>query len=287
MTAPYWTDGQVMLYHGDCREILPTLADDSADLVLTDPPYGIGKAEWDTEFQSGWMTETARIAPLLGLMPGTWNILRCPVEVGRLRYRWTLAAHLANGMTRGAIGYSNWIPCLVYGADDDTAAQWCNEFATWCAQQGISRGDLDRAAGTSDMGGWWASRLPHRSQIPSPDQWAKLRARFNPPHMFDVGVQAQHRIYRKASDAQRVIIGHDDKPAHPSPKPLGVMRWLVDRLSYAGDMVIDPFSGSGSTLVAAKQLGRPAIGIETEERYCEIIAQRLSQGVLDFGDEVA
>ena len=119
----YYADESVTLYLGDCREVLPTLLDDAAALVLTDPPYGIGKAEWDDGFHLDWMAEAARVAPVLGLMPGTWNLLRCPREAGRLKYSWTLAAHLVNGMTRGAAGYSNWIPCLVYSGPE--AAAWC------------------------------------------------------------------------------------------------------------------------------------------------------------------
>ena len=71
---------------------------------------------------------------------------------------------------------------------------------------------------------------------------------------------------------------------HPTQKPLGLMRFCI---AVAGDKVVtvlDPFAGSGSTLVAARNLGRKAIGVELEERYCEIAANRLRQDVLDFGD---
>jgi site-specific DNA-methyltransferase (adenine-specific) len=71
---------------------------------------------------------------------------------------------------------------------------------------------------------------------------------------------------------------------HPTQKPLPlVKRWVKD-FSNEGEMILDPFMGSGTTLRAAKDLGRQAIGIEIEERYCEIAAKRLSQGVLDFSE---
>ena len=68
---------------------------------------------------------------------------------------------------------------------------------------------------------------------------------------------------------------------HPSPKPEGLMMKLLEVVSAPGDLVVDPFMGAGTTLRAAKDLGRCAIGIEAEERYCEIAAKRLGQMVLD------
>jgi site-specific DNA-methyltransferase (adenine-specific) len=73
-----------------------------------------------------------------------------------------------------------------------------------------------------------------------------------------------------------------DTPHHPCQKPLELMKWVISYVSDKGDTILDPFMGSGTTLIAAKDLGHPAIGIEIEERYCEIAANRLRQGVLDF-----
>lgn len=67
---------------------------------------------------------------------------------------------------------------------------------------------------------------------------------------------------------------------HPTQKPLDLMQWCVGKVK--GETILDPFIGSGTTLVAAKNLGRKAIGIEIEEKYCEIAAQRLGQEVLEF-----
>jgi len=67
---------------------------------------------------------------------------------------------------------------------------------------------------------------------------------------------------------------------HPCAKPIRMVHWLVARASLEGETILDPFMGSGTTLRAAKDLGRKAIGIEISEKYCEIAARRMSQGVL-------
>jgi site-specific DNA-methyltransferase (adenine-specific) len=72
----------------------------------------------------------------------------------------------------------------------------------------------------------------------------------------------------------------DVELGHPCPKPMQWLMWLVGLASKQGETIIDPFMGSGTTLRAAKDIGRKAIGIEIEESYCEIAVKRLAQGVL-------
>lgn len=72
------------------------------------------------------------------------------------------------------------------------------------------------------------------------------------------------------------------RAVHPTQKPLGIIAPLIQYSVPSSGLVLDPFMGSGSSLLAALELRRRAIGIEIEEKYCEIAANRLSQGVLNF-----
>jgi DNA modification methylase len=77
-------------------------------------------------------------------------------------------------------------------------------------------------------------------------------------------------------------VGIDGGKVHPTQKPVVLMTWCIEK-SISNKTILDPFAGSGTTLRAAKDLGREAIGIEVEEKYCEIAAERLRQEVLDLG----
>lgn len=75
---------------------------------------------------------------------------------------------------------------------------------------------------------------------------------------------------------------YQDDPLHPTTKPIELLKGFVLRSSKIGEVVLDPFMGSGTTLRAAKDLNRKSIGIEIEEKYCEIAVKRQQQEVLTF-----
>lgn len=204
MIKPDWKAEGVELYCGDCLDILPQL--DNVDVVITDPPYGINKAEWDTEYPDWFVDVAFEVAKCVCIMPGLWALPKCIKQMGN-RYMSILAGRNINGMTFGPIGYNNWIPAIVGG------------------------------------------------EVP---RWGQDSCEFSIRSVGEIN--------------------------HPSPKPLPFMQWLIFRLSKINEIILDPFMGSGTTGVAAVQLGRRFIGIEIDRTYFDIavkrIEQAMAQGVL-------
>ena len=102
--------------------------------------------------------------------------------------------------------------------------------------------------------------------------------------IFERNGQTRYRVYRgqKIQNDITAQINRDVVTGHPSQKPRKVIYPLIVDYSKVGDLILDPYMGTGVVLEQSKKLNRKCIGIEIEEKYCEIAAKRCSQGVFDF-----
>ncbi len=164
-----------------------------------------------------------------------------------------------------------------YESHDDTLAGWydlMNSVVPECR----------RIAGFVVMPSCQIKRLPWWYDNHQPD-WLICWHKGSPGHNAVVGFNdwEPHVSWGRPTvpmhDHFQTRCGFADY-SHPCPKPIEWGMWLVKRASQ--HTILDPFAGSGTTLVAAKLQGRKAIGIEIEEKYCEIAAKRLAQEVFDF-----
>jgi len=231
---PYFEQDGITLYHGDCRDVLPTIADE-VELLITDPPYrslDIDVIRGTTTRLVGGTNERG------GDRIGTdWFQTLPDEEIDRV---------ISLAMSRLSISGAAYV-----FADVKTGIRLFGSLP----QRNVLVWDKMKIG----MGYSW--RRMHEWIAYCPMEKHKLR---NPG----------------AGDIIRCQ-GVFDK-THPTEKPTGVLTPLIANSSDEDACVLDIFAGTGSTLVAAKLVGRRAIGIELEERYCEIAATRLSQGVL-FG----
>lgn len=207
MMTPYYEHGGVVIYHGNCRDVLPTL--DVCDLLLTDPPYGLGR--------DGKPSSTSSHGGHKGYVFDGWDAAPADDELLRL----------ALGSARDSIVWgANYFPAVF-----SPSPGWL----FWDKGQRIDQADGELAFST----------------------------RRGPLRVFTLN---------------RVAL-QIDGAVHPTQKPEAVMQWCLGFFPQART-IVDPFMGSGTTLRAAKRVGRKAIGIDINERYCEIAARRLQQEAL-------
>ncbi len=222
---PYYDDGRVQIWLGDCREVLPTLP--PVDLVLTDPPYGINtKSDGD-----------GKLSP--------W-------------------ADLCNA----SLWYELWIGAC-RARLRNTGALWT--FLNWRSMVTFQKASCGIAWPITSLLVWdkeWIGPGGQQGLRPSYEMVALFAG-------SDFSIDD-----RGIPDIRRSKWASYKPSGHPAEKPLALVKWIAE--ISGGNLILDPFAGSGTTLVAAKQLGRRAIGIEIEERYCEIAAKRCAQEVLDF-----
>lgn len=243
---PYYEDDQVTLYLGDMREILPALGV-QADLIVADPPYAETSLAWD-RWPDGWPTLAATVASSMWCFGSMRMFLNRAQEFAAWKLSQDVVWEKANGT-----GFATDRFKRVH----EVATHWY-------------RGD-------------WRD-IHHdtpRVAYTGPDKHTRARGDRG-KHYGEIGAYVYQddgmRLTRSVLRVNSVRGG-----CHPTEKPLGILAPLIQYGCPPGGLVIDPFAGSGSTLDAARQAGRKAIGIEAHEPYAEAAARRLSAMVLDFG----
>jgi len=189
---------------GDCLDVMNDWPDNCVDLVLTDPPYGVG-LDYDVyeDTEENWRKMFLSLIPNAKRVAGMTIMPSCQIKKMPFIYAnhppdWLICWYKGSVGTAAYVGFNDWEPLLVYGKN-----------------KGVCMHDFLHCT----------------------------------PRSFDNG--------------------------HPCPKPIEWAEWLISRTTKAGDLILDPFCGSGTTCVAAKMLGRNYIGIDISEEYCQISRERI------------
>jgi hypothetical protein len=224
--TPYYEHDGIVIYHGDCREVMSSLPVDA--VAMSDPPYNVG---YHYESYGDNLPDEEYLLLLRSVLRPPSVLLHYPVDVVRIA---------------AAFG---WVPtrCVSWVYHANTRHQW-------------------------RMLAWFGIE-PDFSRVKQPYK--------NPTDQRVLRLIAEGRDGADLYDwwhVEQVKNVSDEKLGHPCQIPNLVMQRAVAITPAA--LIIDPFMGSGTTLMAAKRLGRAAVGVELDEKYCEIAAKRLAQGEL-------
>lgn len=211
---PYYSENGIEIYHGDCREVLPSLP--AVDLVLTDPPYRVA----------------AKGCGLAGDRKYLQDITAESLDAG-------FDVHLLRA-------FPNW---------------FC-----FCGKQ-----QLFDFHPLTEGKNWML--ITWNKPNPTP----LTNNNYLPDAEYIFHVWEKGRLFGEYHDKSRSIEWPVEQNGfeHPTVKPLSVVEKRVRLGSEQGDLILDPFMGSGTTLLAARRLGRRAIGVEVEERWCDLAVRRL------------
>ena len=254
---PYYEDTAVIIFHDDCREILPRLP--KVDLVLTDPPYGHNNNDNDM------------IANREAIYGGKNKVKK----VDKSEYRPICNdGPEANELFKWAVGeYAKLLKpgcccccCGGGGGPDPQFARW----SLW----------LDSVIPFKMMVVWdkGPMGMGHHYRR-SYETILVAQVKGKACKWYDKSKKIENIIRPNYNGIAKIIPSKDQ---HPTEKPIKLMAHFIKLHTQENDTILDPFMGSGTTLRAAKDLHRKAIGIEIEEKYCEIAVKRMRQEVLNI-----
>jgi len=249
--APYYQDEFATVYLGDCNEVTLEFGAQTFDAMIADPPYGATSLEWD-KVDLGWLSAATRVVDTSGSIWCFGN-LRFLVQVIRSAEEqgWRVAQDIVWEKHNGS-GFTTDRFRRVH----EQAVQLYRKFRPWeevyratpLSTELVKKKNMHKQAGLPQHFHGDEEKLPEFAE----------RTRKN---------QIMTSVF--------CVYSCNGSAAHPTQKPTNVLKPLLRYSVPGGGLVLDPTTGSGSTLVAAKALGMRSVGIEINERYCEIAARRL------------
>jgi len=248
MPEPYYQDEHCTIYHGDCRDVLPSLEYGSVRLLWTDPPYGHNNQDGD--LQSARVRDGvrgARVKQTVSIANDSPDGMRDVVDESLLA-----AIRLLCG---------DCCCCCAGGGGPNVTFAWLANRMDVLGLQFFHAVVWDKSGRGHGMG--WRFRRNYEFVMVAHKRGGKLSWREGYPAVPNI-----------------VYVDPEDNALHPTQKPPALVGYFIELTTEPGELILDPFMGSGTTLEAAKLSGRRAIGIEIEEKYCEIAAERLRQKVL-------
>jgi DNA modification methylase len=267
VTAPFYDDGQVTLYCADLRAV--DIAAGSLAAVVTSPPYNVGLG-YDASCDAlAWPDYWALAADAAHLV--AWAL----IEGGRAWLNTAVSVPTSphvGGPQSGSTAKRRVMLAHRWASALETAGLALVDQVAWCSPRGAGTAWGSWESPTApNLRGDWESVL-----VAAAGGWERRP----PVDMADWrdGVGGWPAL---CSTVWNLRPEHRSG-GHPAPFPVELARRCVRLSTWPGEVVLDPFAGTGTTLLAARQLGRRAVGIEASERYCQLAVARLAQTDLDF-----
>lgn len=308
--------GRIIL--GDCLEVMQEIPTGTVDLVLTDPPYGITANDWDElpNLEALWI-ELKRVARdgavfvFTASQPFTTDLINSNRAWSKYEWIWekTRFSNQMSAKVQPLKIHENII--VFYKGKEHLMKRFGEYIKAKRTELGLSLKQIGELCNEP-----WYYRGGHMFfetglSLPSKAQYYKLKEVMQLDNRFDDlvvpriynpqgltihgkttkqgkrvtdniggGVRETEYIQEFANYPRSIQRFQNETGLHPTQKPVSLMRYLIETYSNKGDTVLDPFAGSGTTIVATKETGRKGIGIEIDPKYVEIAQDRLKQEVL-------
>lgn len=244
---PYYQRNGITIYCGDCLEVMPGLVE-PVDAIIADLPYGTTSCEWDSviSLEQLW-DEYKRLIKqngaivLTGCEPFTSVLVMSNINWFKYDWIWK-KSHATGQLNLNIQPMREHEHVLVFGQGRTT-------YNLQLTQKPLDKIRAPTRMGLSDC---YGSQREYNRTIP-----VEMRA---PTSVLEIN-----------------SVNHGERGLHPTQKPIALMSHLVRTYTNPGELILDNTMGSGTTLVAAQNEGRQAVGIELSEEYCKIAVERLRQ----------